>query len=245
MTDDIDDAAYFAQQLPSTTEFWSRFASRPEVRDRDVLDIGCGHGAMSIELARQGARVLGIDLDERRIAWAREHVASNHPELVERLRFERCDSASLPRSQKFDLMVSKDTMEHVLDVRGMLGDLHDRLSTDGRIWVGFAPLYHSPFGDHGRAELRLPWAHAVLPPSLVCRLASRIKGKPITSLAKLELNGITPAEFREAVGAAGLRIDSIAYNRGDKPLLAAMSALRRISALERFMTVSIYAVLAS
>lgn len=245
VTTDIDDPEYFAQLVPSIAEFWSRFARRPEVRDRDVLDIGCGHGVMSIELAQQGARVLGIDLDERRVAWARENAASNHPELAGRLRFEHCDSMSLPRTQEFDLMISKDTIEHVLDVGGMLADLRDRLAAGGEIWVGFAPLYYSPFGDHGRTELRVPWAHAVLPQSLVCKLSSRIKGKPIASLGDLELNGITPAQFRDAVKTAGLRFDSIAYNRGDKPLLKAMSALRRVSALERFMTVSIYATLVS
>jgi hypothetical protein len=36
----------------------------------------------------------------------------------------------------------------------------------------------------------------------------------------------------------------ISYNRGDEPLLKVMSMARRIPGLERYMTVSVYAVLA-
>jgi 2-polyprenyl-3-methyl-5-hydroxy-6-metoxy-1,4-benzoquinol methylase len=38
-----------------------------------VLDLGCGQGYFSRELARQGARVTGVDLSEALIALARKH----------------------------------------------------------------------------------------------------------------------------------------------------------------------------
>ncbi len=37
-----------------------------------ILDAGCGTGAMSIELARRGARVLGIDLAPEIIRFAEQ-----------------------------------------------------------------------------------------------------------------------------------------------------------------------------
>lgn len=39
-----------------------------------VLDVGCGHGALSALLADRGHQVVGIDVDARKIAWAQASV---------------------------------------------------------------------------------------------------------------------------------------------------------------------------
>jgi 2-polyprenyl-3-methyl-5-hydroxy-6-metoxy-1,4-benzoquinol methylase len=67
----------------------------------DVVDVGCGDGRLSFELARQGARVFGIDPDEDSIALARSETPR---ELRRRVRFEAADAAQieLPRGE-FDL----------------------------------------------------------------------------------------------------------------------------------------------
>ena len=54
---------------------------------------------------------------------------------------------------------------------------------------------------------------------------------------------MTPAEFRRYMSGAGFRLVSVAYNQGDKGLLRLMDRLRRIQQLERFVTVSVYAIL--
>lgn len=43
------------------------------VTDLDVLDLGCGQGFFSRQLAKRGARVVAIDLAEQQIAFARRH----------------------------------------------------------------------------------------------------------------------------------------------------------------------------
>ena len=45
-----------------------------DLRGRRVLDAGCGTGALSVELARRGARVLAIDLSPRLIQLAAERL---------------------------------------------------------------------------------------------------------------------------------------------------------------------------
>ncbi len=39
------------------------------VAGRFVVDIGCGAGACSVDLARRGARVLGVDLSADLLEW--------------------------------------------------------------------------------------------------------------------------------------------------------------------------------
>lgn len=47
-----------------------------EVRDRDVLELGCGAAQWSIALAEDGARAMGMDLSDAQLAHAREAVAA-------------------------------------------------------------------------------------------------------------------------------------------------------------------------
>jgi ubiquinone/menaquinone biosynthesis C-methylase UbiE len=236
--------AYFDDQAArSNSEFWDRFGRRPSFTGKRVLDLGSGHGAMSIEMAQEGATVVGVDPSDELVAFATENARERFPDVAAQLEFTTRDAGELTEDGAFDLAVSKDTFEHVADVPALLRSLHRLLRPGGEVWVGFSPLYYSPRGDHERTGLRLPWAHAVLPESKVLERAAREAGEPVSSLTDLGLNGLTPKAFRAAVTASGLEIETVAYNRGDKALLKALSGLRRVPPLEKFATVSVYAVL--
>jgi cyclopropane fatty-acyl-phospholipid synthase-like methyltransferase len=218
---------YFIKQRASNREYWRRFGASPDWDGKRVLEVGCGHGAMSIELAEAGAMVHGVDLDEFRV-------------------FQAVDATSLPSDRLFDAIVSKDTFEHVEDLASLLKGLGQRLAPGGLIYAGFSPLYYSPRGDHGRTGLKVPWAHAMLPKSAVCAAAARHNGHPVRTLVDIGLNGNTPDQYRAAFEDSGLRLRDIGYNRGDKPLLAVLEKARgRFPRFDRFTTVSIYAVLAA
>jgi SAM-dependent methyltransferase len=235
---------YFDGQEESNEEYWRRFGTTVGWAGKRVLEVGCGHGAMSVEIAQAGASVLGVDLDEGRVAFANANLARRFPQLLDRVSFRAVDAASLPVDQKFDVIVSKDTFEHVGDVATLLRALGERLvRPGGRIYAGFSPLYYSPFGDHGRTGLKVPWAHAALPRRLVYAAAARHNGHRVDSLLDIGLNGNTPDQFRAAFADSGLRLVDIAYNRGDKRLLPVLEKARtRFPRLDRFTTVSIYAV---
>src|SRR5215210_1064647 len=106
-----DDLGYFKhQQAASNPEFWRRFGRRPNYASKQVLDLGCGHGAMSIDIAEKGATsVLGLDLDPHLIKFARDNLESRYPQLRQCVQFEFADVRELALDEKFDLIVSKDT----------------------------------------------------------------------------------------------------------------------------------------
>ena len=155
---------YFNDQRENNLEWFKRMDFQLDVTGMRVLDLGCGHGALSVSFAERGAaEVVGIDLDDDRIDFANRNLAANFPELAGRVQF-RCEDV-LRMSEQFDLIVSKDAFEHIDDLGGVIGHLHSMLKPGGYLAPGFSPLFFSPFGDHARYELSVPWAH-VLPERL-------------------------------------------------------------------------------
>lgn len=237
--------SYFDTSARSNNDYWRRFGDQPDWPGKRVLDLGCGHGAMTIQIAQAGGQVIGIDLNKSRIDFAQRNLQNNFPDLTGLVSFIAGDATSvLDDNEPFDVIVSKDTLEHVDQPCELLRGLGKLLKPNGRLYVGFSPLFYSPFGDHGNAGLRVPWLHAVLPKRLVFAAASRHQGRPVTSLSDITLNGNTPKQFRNAFDKSGLQLIDLRYNRGDKRLLPALERIRKsVRLVEKFTTVSMYAVL--
>ena len=81
--EDEDAQAAFAEWCPSpdasatsgeVDQIESFMGLAPPLR---VLDVGCGNGRHSIELARRGYQVVGIDVAKRFLAEAEDHLASS------------------------------------------------------------------------------------------------------------------------------------------------------------------------
>jgi SAM-dependent methyltransferase len=72
--------AYVADEGNAYNALYERpamLAALGDVRGRQVLDAGCGAGALAVELAARGAaQVVGVDVSERMVAAARERVAA-------------------------------------------------------------------------------------------------------------------------------------------------------------------------
>lgn len=73
-----------------------------------ILDVGCGGGFLSNELARQGYKVTGVDLSEESLSVARSH------DKTHSVKYEVADAYKLPYpDQSFDALTAMDFLEHV------------------------------------------------------------------------------------------------------------------------------------
>ena len=240
-----DELRYFEKHIcGSNVEYWRRLGD-VDFRGKTVLDIGCGHGALSVHAAQQGAtRVVGIDVDNARIKFARANVDANYPEFSSVIDFRNGPLEA--ENALFDLAISKDTFEHIDDLPRMMNDIAARLNDGGMLITGFSPLYFSPFGDHGRywrGSRKIPWLPAVLPEKLLFRLASNRRKERISSASDVGLNKLTPAQFRSIVAEQGWEVVVLHTNRGDKAGLRVMRTLSKFAPLEKYFTASIYAQL--
>jgi SAM-dependent methyltransferase len=96
-------------RTPEERAAWDRvFALAVGGRERvEALDIGCGTGFLSLELAARGHRVTGIDFALEMLALAKEKAASTGAAI----RFEEADAENLSFSPaSFDLVITR----HVL-----------------------------------------------------------------------------------------------------------------------------------
>jgi SAM-dependent methyltransferase len=235
--------------------FWERFAVAPDLQGRSVLEIGCGLGSLCIDMAAKGANpVIGVDILSDDIAFARRFAAETVPDFAQNISFSDEPLAALG-DRRFDYVVSKDSFEHIIDVDGMLRAIRERLAPNGKVYIGFSPLYHSPYGDHdrrrtafarygawGKLLAALPWGHVFLE-RWILRGHSEMRGEPLTSMHQLNLNKMKVGEFRSRIRAAGFRVDSFRVNQGDSKIGRILSAFRLVPKLETYCTYNVYCIL--
>ena len=94
---------------------------------------------------------------------------TNYPELIKKIEFFNLKLSDFHWFHRFDYIFSKDTFEHILNLPKMLDAMKECLKPCGQIFVGFAPLYNSYYGDHMLTNSILPWFHLIIPESILSR----------------------------------------------------------------------------
>ena len=98
------DACDFCERFKSkglsrSSKLLLKFIAESRIKDRTVLDLGCGAGGMSIELLRQGAQnAVGFDLSPRMIEAASELARATGFESKAKFQEGNAALAELPRS---------------------------------------------------------------------------------------------------------------------------------------------------
>ena len=110
---------------------------KPSFTVAQVLDMGCGLGSLCVDMAAGGAaRGVGLDTETKLIKFARRNTAETIPQIKGVLVFCHHDLKSF-NDGKIDVIVTKDSFEHITDLEVMLREMASRLKPGGRIYVGF------------------------------------------------------------------------------------------------------------
>lgn len=97
------------------------------VKDKVVLDIGCGTGYGTHFLIKAGAKkVIGIDNSYETIEYAQSHYRSNN------LEFKQMDIDSINlTAQSFDVIIALEVIEHLKNPNLLLNEIKKLLKSDG------------------------------------------------------------------------------------------------------------------
>jgi trans-aconitate methyltransferase len=103
-----------------------------------ILDIGCGDGKITAQIAARVPRgaVLGVDPSHNMIAFASNHFG---PAVRPNLRFEVADARSLPYRNEFDFVVSFNALHWVPEQDAALRSIRAALKPAGRTLLRFVP----------------------------------------------------------------------------------------------------------
>jgi 2-polyprenyl-6-hydroxyphenyl methylase/3-demethylubiquinone-9 3-methyltransferase len=103
------------------------------LQDARVLDVGCGGGILSEAMARNGARVLGIDLAQAVLDVAELHALESR--LQVEYRAVAAEELAAAQPDSFDLVTCMEMLEHVPDPAATLKALAALVKPGGDIVV--------------------------------------------------------------------------------------------------------------
>ncbi len=137
----IDEAAFARDEfLPYWAELWpsaialARHVSGLDLRDRRVLEVGCGLGLPSVAAALAGAEVVATDWSEDALSYATRNAARNGVRIATALvRWD--DPDSLEAHGSFELVLAADVLYEPRNAAPLLGLLGRTVATGGSALV--------------------------------------------------------------------------------------------------------------
>jgi SAM-dependent methyltransferase len=238
-----EEIAYFNYSRNENKKFWKRVEEVPNFKNKSVLDFGCGHGALSIDIALLGAKfVHGIDLEDKPLEFANKNLIKNYKHL-NNIKFQKLNILDSNINQKFDYVVSKDTFEHTNHLPEVLQKIYNILNVGGRAYLGFGPLYNFYNGDHGRLNMYLPWFHLLFKEKFLINRINKKENLNIKTIQDLGLSKYSFAEYKKFFKNSSFKILFFKTNLSDNPISFVFNVLSKIKILQEFCTYNIYCIL--
>jgi 2-polyprenyl-6-hydroxyphenyl methylase/3-demethylubiquinone-9 3-methyltransferase len=158
-----------------------------------VVDVGCGGGLLAEAMAREGARVVGLDLAAELIEVARLHALEAG--IAIDYRVESAEQHAIARAGQYDVVTCMEMLEHVPDPDAIVAALATLVRPGGQVFV--STLNRTP-----RA-----YAMAILGAEYVLRLLPTGTHTYAKFIRPSELAGWARAAGLAVVDVAGLEYD--------------------------------------
>jgi len=114
---------------------------RSSMKDKKVLDVGCGGGILAEALSELGANVTGIDASENTIGVAKSHSRSIGSDVIYIQNTIEEFISSHP-NEKFDVITCLEMLEHVPSPNEIIKSCSNLLKDDGNIF--FSTINRNP-----------------------------------------------------------------------------------------------------
>jgi SAM-dependent methyltransferase len=211
------------------------------IRDKTVLDYGCGPGFQAVALANRGAKaVVGVDINETWLERAAALAAAH--QCGDRVSFRHASDFLSESSshEQFDVVFCCGSFEHFADSAKELANMKRLVKPGGKILITFAEPWLSPHGSHMDNFCKLPYVNVFFSESTVMAVRSRFKDDGATRYEDIKsgLNKMTLAKFERIVRASGLTIKHRNYFATKN-----LPAVRNIPLLREFLVSAVTCIL--
>ena len=103
------------------------------LKDRKVIDIGCGGGLLTEAMAKRGAHVIGIDMGKAPLTIARLHQHESGLEID--YRQTTAEHMAATEGGSFDTVTCLEMLEHVPDPAAVIAACAQLIKDDGRVFL--------------------------------------------------------------------------------------------------------------
>lgn len=145
----LDKNIYFKEQEYTTQKYVIPYINEFLKVDSSihVLEIGCGEAGNLKPFLDLGCKCVGVDMNETRINFSREHFAPHPNNKNLTLIVEDIYNMVDELKEGFDLIILRDVIEHIHNQEKFLNAVKKLLKPTGKIFFGFPP-WQNPFGGH-------------------------------------------------------------------------------------------------
>jgi len=143
-------------------KFWERIGEEePQFKNKIIVDYGCGYGYDSKFMLDSGAKhVYSLDIELDRLEGSKALHKANGYSNVTYIDNKNVDSLTEKiAADSIDIIICRNVMEHVPSPPDVLESMLTVLKPMGIAYIGFSPIYKSPFGSHIGGKCKVPWAH--------------------------------------------------------------------------------------
>ncbi len=95
----------------------------PKNNEQTILDLGCGTGTLTVQLADLCSKVVGVDSSQNMIDKAKIQFGN--------IEFLVCDALALPFDEEFDVVFSNAVFHWISDHNALLKNIHKALKPQG------------------------------------------------------------------------------------------------------------------
>jgi ubiquinone/menaquinone biosynthesis C-methylase UbiE len=205
-----------------------------DIYQKNVLEIGCGHGGICIFSALLGAKnVTGVDLSESALKTANflkekllTETGNNLNVSFKKMYAEKLNFAD----ETLDVIIADNVFEHVTDIEIVMKECYRVLVNGGKVVVPNFPSFKSKFGSHVKYGIKLPWVHIFFREKTVIKVMHQI-AKDDPQMYKFypglttggttykdireykDLNYISNKKFKDSATKTGFLIETLYVNR--------------------------------
>ena len=181
-----------------------------------VLEIGCGEGGVLKSFLNRDCIVTGVDYSKSRLDIAaklfEEEIKAGKASFI----FGDIYDVGGKLNSKYDLILLKDTIEHIFNQEKLMRFLKSILKDDGKVFLGFPP-WQMPFGGHQQVSEKkifnlLPYIHLLPDPVYKFILKSLGNKKNfIKELLEIKETRLSIENFEKIIKRAGYKIDEVKF----------------------------------
>ncbi len=171
-----------------------------------ILEIGCRDGGVLMPFYELGCQITGLEISEEPLNRARENYDANRSNFINADIHEYVIN---PLAEKFDVILLKDTIEHIPNQDKLISNLHKILNPKGVVYFGFPP-WQNPYGGHQQVCTNkfcavIPYYH-LLPNILYYSIIKKFSPENYPFIRATKETRITPEKFEKFIKKANFNI---------------------------------------